>query len=339
MTPLSNKDQNEIINHFLKRAEKSLFTAIRCFDDDDFDGAANRAYYSVFQSGSALLLTKNISRHSHKHFRHAISDEFSESGKMPIDINDKILKLQDMRTIGDYSDTESVTKENAEESISEARIFLENAKILIAEFKQEQEKSSEENIDKNVEIKEEQDKKVEKTAFDPQKGQLQIDAVNERNEALADQVIVEKAKIIPRGMDYNLPNADLSGVQENVISSASAAEMGVKNLQNDATSKDSKAVNQDLKIEAITIAKDIMGKDTMVTGTITGHQYSGEIIAITDYFAIQRLTKNQAVLHEIKNISDNANLEIGEKITLKKQDDKIVAITEKGFAEELLNEY
>ena len=161
---LIDDDRNIMIDLYMEKAVKALNSAILLSETNDYDGAANRAYYSVFQSGSALLLTKDILRYSHKHVRKSILEEFEKSGKLPIDINSKIKKLETMRTISDYSKTESVTEEEIKEALSEAKKFLDNAKKLIAEFKLEQKKEiSEEhkNAENNLEHeKEEKQKKI-----------------------------------------------------------------------------------------------------------------------------------------------------------------------------------
>ena len=138
MTSLSNEDRNNMIDIYFEKAVTSLSSAILLFELNDYNGAANRAYYSVFQAASALLLTKNIERYSHKHVHRAIFEEFAESGKIPRDFDITIKKIEAMRTTGDYSKIKSVTKEEIGESISEAKAFLNNTKKLIVDFKLEQ---------------------------------------------------------------------------------------------------------------------------------------------------------------------------------------------------------
>lgn len=131
MITLSDKDREEMIKHYMEKSEKALKDAILLLGTDSYDAAANRAYYSMFQSEKALLLTKGILGDSHKHVHRSISKEFVKTGQLPDDIYKKIDKVQSIRTIGDYSGTKSVTEQEAKEAISEAKNFLDITKELI----------------------------------------------------------------------------------------------------------------------------------------------------------------------------------------------------------------
>jgi hypothetical protein len=204
--------------------------------------------------------------------------------------------------------------------------------LQITEKSKEVEQPSKHNLrdkDSPEKIIEERVEESIETGFDPKKDRLQSDAINNRIKAQSAKDVVEKAKTIPSGgLDLNLPNVDLNPVQENVITSVSTAENEVNNLIADAASKDAEA-GKISKKEAINMAKEIMGKDTLVTSARVGQTCSGEIIVKTDLYAIQRLTDNRAVLYEIKDISDEANVEVGAKITLHKKHDKTVTINDK----------
>jgi len=144
MMVLNNDNKKIMIDIYMKKSEKAFEAAVALSKmDDQYDAAANRAYYSIFQSENALLLTKGILGNSHKHVHNAISKEFVQSGELSSDTFKKIYKVLGIRVTGDYSGTEFVTKEEMEKAIYGAREFLDNAKKLIAEFKLEQEKEKE----------------------------------------------------------------------------------------------------------------------------------------------------------------------------------------------------
>jgi hypothetical protein len=89
----------------------------------------------------------------------------------------------------------------------------------------------------------------------------------------------------------------------------------------------------DNKTEAISIAKGIMGKNAYVISAQAGKKYSGEIIAKTEEYAIQRVTENKAVLHEIESLPAESNIKVGAKITLHNQDGITVLKKEKDAPE------
>jgi uncharacterized protein (UPF0332 family) len=132
---LNDEDKNIMIKVHMEKAEKALKTAVLISETDDYDGAANRAYYSIFHAENALLLTKDISGNSHKHVHNSISKEFVKPGALPDDMNRRIKEVERIRATGDYSKTKSVTKEEMEEVISEAKEFLKITRGLIAKFK------------------------------------------------------------------------------------------------------------------------------------------------------------------------------------------------------------
>jgi antirestriction protein ArdC len=154
-------------------------------------------------------------------------------------------------------------------------------------------------------------------------------ASRERAEAQKGQELVSEAATIPRGLDSNLPNADLSGVQEGVIAAAGKAASQVNDLRASASSREASA-GVDKIAAARNVAKEHLGKDAIVTSAQPGRTYQGNIIGILgglaspDRSAIQAIGDNHAILHDIKNISANANLKVGDEISL--------AADEQGFS-------
>jgi antirestriction protein ArdC len=151
-------------------------------------------------------------------------------------------------------------------------------------------------------------------------------AGQERAEAQKGQEIAAEAASIPRGLDSNLPNADLSGVQEAVIEAADKAATQVNDMRASAISREANAHEAGTGIDNISAARNVakqhLGDNAIVTNAQPGHTYSGKIIGILggltspDRSAIQAISDNHAVLHDIKNISAESNLKIGDDITL-----------------------
>jgi hypothetical protein len=145
-------------------------------------------------------------------------------------------------------------------------------------------------------------------------------ADRERAEAQKGQELVSEASTIPRGPDFNLPDADLSGVQEAVVASANKAATQVNDLRASASSREAGA-GTDKIAAARNVARQHLGKDAIVTSATPGHTYSGRIIGMLrglagpDKSAIQAISDNHAVLHDIKDISANANLKAGDDVT------------------------
>jgi antirestriction protein ArdC len=140
-------------------------------------------------------------------------------------------------------------------------------------------------------------------------------ANRERAEAQKGQELVSETATVPRGLDSNLLNADLSGVQESVIAASDKARAQVNDLRASASSREAGAGS-----EARDIAKKQLGNGAIVTNAVPGRKYSGKIIGIAgdgpDRTAIQAISGNHAVLHEIKDISAKSNVKTGEDVSL-----------------------
>jgi 2C-methyl-D-erythritol 2,4-cyclodiphosphate synthase len=168
-------------------------------------------------------------------------------------------------------------------------------------------------------------------------------ASRERAEAQKGQELVSEANTIPRGPDYNLPNADLSGVQEGVVAAAGKAASQVNDLRASASEKEASA-GVDNIAAARNVAKEHLGKDAIVTSAQPGHTYSGKIIGILggltgpDRSAIQAISDNHVVLHDIRDISAAANLKIGDEASMTVDEQGYSAVQARKAGQETLNQ-
>ena len=148
-------------------------------------------------------------------------------------------------------------------------------------------------------------------------------ANKERAEAQKGQELVSEAAAIPRGLDSNLPNADLSGVQESVIAASDKAAAQVNDLRASASAREANAgmgINDKLAA-ARDMAKKQLGNDAaIVTSAVPGRTYSGKIIGTIgdgpDKTALQAISDNHAILHDIRDIAAKSNIKIGEDVSL-----------------------
>ena len=147
----------------------------------------------------------------------------------------------------------------------------------------------------------------------------QFRAAQERMEAQKAQEIVTEALTVPRGADFNLPNADLSGTQEAVVAATEKAASQVNELRASAAWHEASASPNKL-MEARELAQKQMGGGAILTSAQPGRSYSGKIIGVlengSDKTAIQMLSGNRAVLHTIKDAAAKSTLNAGEDLTL-----------------------
>jgi hypothetical protein len=166
--------------------------------------------------------------------------------------------------------------------------------------------------------------------------QLQEAAAQKAGAQRAEELLSGAASI-PRGADFNLPNANLSPEQEAVMSSIDKAHTEIKAMRAAATAKETANAPSPVAA-AIQSAKQKMGPVSFVTNAVTGRTYTGKILEIAGHYpdtvAIQKIAGNQAVLHRIKDISANTNISVGADLSItKEKDGKAYKITVKTMSE------
>ncbi len=159
-------------------------------------------------------------------------------------------------------------------------------------------------------------------------------ASQQRQEAQKAQEAVAEAVSIPRGADFNLPDADLSGTQETIVAAAQKASTQVNELRASASRHEASASPSKLT-EARAEAKKHLGNNAVVTSAQPGKTYGGKVIGVLgngpDKTAIQVISNNHAVLHTIKDIAAKSALKIGDDINLSVGDDGNSALQEQSI--------
>ncbi|HEU0297504.1 MAG TPA: HEPN domain-containing protein [Anaerolineales bacterium] len=92
---------NDEIEALLKKAKRSQKAAARLFKDGDIDFAASRAYYSLFYTASALLLSRGLAFSSHSGVIANFGKEFARTRAMDPQFHNYLIESQDRRNIGD----------------------------------------------------------------------------------------------------------------------------------------------------------------------------------------------------------------------------------------------
>lgn len=132
---INREDREQMIEIYVDKSIKAFRSCLLLCNssEPDYEGATNRAYYSMFLTEKALLLTKGIFGDSHKHTHMSISKEFVREGELPQDTYQRVKVVEESRRIADYSGTNYVTKEELYESVFEANSLLNHAKKILLE--------------------------------------------------------------------------------------------------------------------------------------------------------------------------------------------------------------
>ncbi|GHV36508.1 hypothetical protein FACS1894187_11220 [Synergistales bacterium] len=131
---LEDEDCVEMIKVNVEKTERAYKSAFLLFNDQDYDGAANRTYYALFHAETALLHMRGIKGTTHKQVHNFLSSEFIKDGYLPKDTRRKINDIQSTRRVADYSDERSAPKEEVELAMTQTRDFLQLAEKFLGKL-------------------------------------------------------------------------------------------------------------------------------------------------------------------------------------------------------------
>ncbi len=117
----------------IARAEGFLHSAEQLFKMEFWADSVSRSYYAVFHAATAALLNQGIVRRSHHAIWSAFGEHFAATGRMDQRLHRYALDIFEARNLSDYSAKSWTTREDAEESLQNARLFVAAAKTFIDE--------------------------------------------------------------------------------------------------------------------------------------------------------------------------------------------------------------
>ena len=115
----------------LDRANSSMQAAKLLKEAGLLDDSASRAYYSVFHAASALLLSRELTFHSHTGVLRAINLHFIKTGELDRSFGREINWLAELRQVGDYGEIRHVEIGDVNRSIEQAEAFLTQINFML----------------------------------------------------------------------------------------------------------------------------------------------------------------------------------------------------------------
>lgn len=125
------EEQSSAVEALLARVREDLSEARLLLAEGLPNGAASRAYYAMFNTAQAALLSKGITRSRHTGVHAAFNYYFVRTGQLPPNLHDALVDAYNKRLIADYS-PQSVTLEDARNILRNAEAFLQAVEELIA---------------------------------------------------------------------------------------------------------------------------------------------------------------------------------------------------------------
>lgn len=122
---MKNPAEEEIKNE-ITRAKKSLKAAQKLFQENLFEDAISRAYYTVLHSAKAVLIAENVRVDSHEAVKRLFGKHLIKAGKIDTQFSKILREEQDERYLADYDVAFFPEPERAEKRINDAEHFLDS---------------------------------------------------------------------------------------------------------------------------------------------------------------------------------------------------------------------
>lgn len=119
--------QMDVARRRLQVAKEDLDTANLTFEAGQYRGANNRAYYSIFQSISAVLALEGVAFKKHKDTLSYFNKNYVSTEIFPRELGRKIVKAEEIRHASDYDTFYIASKEVTAQQIQTAKQILELA--------------------------------------------------------------------------------------------------------------------------------------------------------------------------------------------------------------------
>jgi uncharacterized protein (UPF0332 family) len=113
----------------MAKAHRALASAQMLLQDNDSDGACNRAYYAMFDAARAALIASKAPvppeiAKTHSGLIAAFSLHLVKPGLFPIELGRAFNRTEDLRLVADYKG-DPITKEEALWAVHHSKSFLE----------------------------------------------------------------------------------------------------------------------------------------------------------------------------------------------------------------------
>ena len=113
----------------MAKAHRAVASAHKLLQDNDGDGACNRAYYAMFDAARAALIASKspvppeIAK-THSGLIAAFSLHLVKSKLFPIELGRSFNKAEDLRRVADYKG-DSISAEEAQWAVQQAQAFVD----------------------------------------------------------------------------------------------------------------------------------------------------------------------------------------------------------------------
>lgn len=111
----------------VSKARNSLKAARLLANEEMYDFAISRAYYTMFYIAEAFLMKEELAFSKHSTVIAKFGEYFAKTGQVPAFFHRYLIQAQQSRIRADYDVSMTATTEETEEQLSRAQQFIELA--------------------------------------------------------------------------------------------------------------------------------------------------------------------------------------------------------------------
>lgn len=119
------EERNEYIRYRIETSYKTFDAAKMLADNEFWNSAVNRLYYSIFYAVNALLVLNDIKTKTHSSIKSQFSLHFVKTRKIDKKYGKLLSKLFDWRQRGDYDNLVEYDKESVEPLFKSVKEMIE----------------------------------------------------------------------------------------------------------------------------------------------------------------------------------------------------------------------
>ena len=122
---LTRQDKEQLSEIRFAKAQEFFRDAQANIGENRYKTGVNRAYYAVLQAVRSLLVLEGLDTETHSGAITVLSLHFVKTGLLPLESVKTIKLLLSRRTDVDYGDFDSITEEEAQDSLQKAEALLQ----------------------------------------------------------------------------------------------------------------------------------------------------------------------------------------------------------------------
>lgn len=127
MNQLESGTHQDLIEHRFRIAQEDLDTAYLLLNAEQYRGANNRAYYSIYHAIDAILSIDKIAFKRHKDTLAYFNKHYIATGVFSRDMGKRIVKAEEIRHASDYDTFYVASKDITRQQIETAEQLLKSA--------------------------------------------------------------------------------------------------------------------------------------------------------------------------------------------------------------------